>query len=91
VGLILDLAVVALALIIIGSLGFLAWTLAISTVRASRRGRRLVAGWTRSVATVDSWMQTGAPTTTATLADLANRTRPVKPAKAPPTGDEADA
>jgi hypothetical protein len=38
VGLILDLAVVALGLVVIGSLATLAWTLAVSAVRAERRG-----------------------------------------------------
>jgi len=91
VGLILDLAVVGLALIIIGSLGSLAWTIGISAVRATRLGRRRVAGWSRSVVTVDGWLQTGAPTTSATLASLAKRTRTATSAKSPPPGDEADA
>ncbi len=90
-GLILDLAVVALALIIIGSLGLLAWTLAISAVRATRIGRRRVTGWTRSVGTADAWLQTNSTATTTTLAHLAHRTRHAEPAQTPPIGDEADA
>src|SRR5688500_7257815 len=42
VGLILDLAVAALALAVIGSLGLLAWTLAVSGVRAMHRGRQQI-------------------------------------------------
>ncbi len=48
-GLILDLAVAALALAVIGSLTTLAWTLAVSAVRADARGRRQVAQLRRSV------------------------------------------
>jgi len=44
VGLILDVAVAALALAVIGSLGLLAWTLGVPAVRAVRRGRRDVGG-----------------------------------------------
>ncbi|MDQ3150093.1 MAG: hypothetical protein M3Q38_09265, partial [Chloroflexota bacterium] len=65
-GLILDLAVVALALIIVGSLGLLAWTLGISAVRATRLGRRRIVGWSRSVATANGWLQTSVTTTSAT-------------------------
>ena len=49
-GLILDLAVAALALVVIGSLATLAWTLAVSMVRATARGRERVAAARRSVA-----------------------------------------
>jgi len=76
VGLILDVAVVALALIIIGSLGLLAWTLGISAVRATRLGRRRVAVWGRSATAAEAWLQTNAADTSATLADLAARTNP---------------
>lgn len=42
-GLILDLAVAALALVVIGSLATLAWTFAVSAVRATARARERVA------------------------------------------------
>ncbi|MBW3612782.1 MAG: hypothetical protein KY392_02845 [Chloroflexi bacterium] len=42
-GLILDLAVAALALVVIGSLATLAWTLGVSAVRATARARERVA------------------------------------------------
>jgi hypothetical protein len=50
VGLILDLAVAVLALVVIGSLATLAWTLAVSAVRATGRGRARVAAARRAVA-----------------------------------------
>ena len=42
-GLILDLAVAALAVAVVASLALLAWTLAVSGVRGIREGRRRVA------------------------------------------------
>ena len=48
-GLILDLAVVALAVAVIGSLALLAWTLAVSAVRAVADGRAEVAAARRRV------------------------------------------
>lgn len=42
-GVILDLAVAALVVVVLGSLSLLAWTLAVSTVTATRRARRRVA------------------------------------------------
>jgi hypothetical protein len=43
VGVILDLAVAALVVVVLGSLSLLAWTLAVSSVTATRRARRRVA------------------------------------------------
>ena len=43
-GLILDLAVAALAVAVVASLALLAWTFAVSGVHAIREGRRRVAG-----------------------------------------------
>jgi hypothetical protein len=43
VGPILDLAVAALVVVVLGSLSLLAWTLAVSSVTATRRARRRVA------------------------------------------------
>ncbi len=42
-GLILDLAVTAIAAVVVGSLALLAWTLGVSSVRSVRRARRDVA------------------------------------------------
>ena len=42
-GVILDLAVAALVVVVLGSLGLLAWTLAVSSVTATRRARHRVA------------------------------------------------
>ncbi|HVM24937.1 MAG TPA: hypothetical protein VM253_06025 [Candidatus Limnocylindrales bacterium] len=53
-GLILDLAVAALALVVIGSLATLAWTLAVSAVRATHRGRQRVAARRRQVADAEA-------------------------------------
>jgi hypothetical protein len=50
VALILDLAVLAIAAVVVGSLALLTWTFAVSTVHAVERGRRQVAG-ARSTAT----------------------------------------
>jgi len=50
VGLILDLAVVALALVVIGSLALLAWTLGVSAVRSVHEARASVAEARRAVA-----------------------------------------
>jgi VIT1/CCC1 family predicted Fe2+/Mn2+ transporter len=43
VGLILDLAVAALAVAVVASLALLAWTLAVSGVRGIHEGRRRIA------------------------------------------------
>jgi hypothetical protein len=44
VALILDLAVLAIAAVVVGSLALLSWTFAVSTVHAVERGRGQVAG-----------------------------------------------
>ena len=73
-GLILDLAVVILGLLVIGSLALLAWTLAVSSVRAVRAERVRVAAARRSVAEAEGRVRTVASDSTAILADLAART-----------------
>jgi hypothetical protein len=83
VGLILDLSVAALALLVIGSLALLAWTLAVSGVRSVRRSRRQVAESRRGLADAGGRLEASAATITATLADLAARTRPSKPGDGP--------
>jgi hypothetical protein len=74
VGLILDLAVVVLALVVIGSLALLAWTLAVSAVRASRRSLVDVGDARRSIADADARLRASAARADSTLEELARRT-----------------
>ena len=72
-GLILDLAVVALALLVIGSLALLAWTLAVSAVRASRRSLAGMTNARRSIAEADPRLRASAARAGATLGEMSNR------------------
>jgi hypothetical protein len=83
VGLILDLAVAALALLVIGSLALLAWTLGFSAVQAVRRGRRQTADLRRIVAEAESRLRSGAAAATANLDELIARTTPPQPGVGP--------
>jgi len=76
VGLILDLAVAALALLVIASLAMLAWTLGISATRATRERRRQVEEDRRSIARTEERIRSGARRASAKLAELAARTTP---------------
>jgi hypothetical protein len=76
VGLILDLAVVVLALMVLSSLAILAWTLAVSSVRAAEAGRERVAEVRRSVATAEGRLRSTAARAMSTLAELSTRTSP---------------
>jgi hypothetical protein len=87
VGLILDLAVVILGLLVIGSLALLAWTLAVSSVRSMERSRRRVAASRRSIADAEARLRSSAAEATARLSDLAARTTPSRPQ---PPGDRFD-
>lgn len=49
-GLILDLAVAAVTLVVLGSLALLAWTVAVGVTRATGRARERVAGLRATVA-----------------------------------------
>ena len=82
-GLILDLAVVALALLVIGSLALLAWTLGFSAVHSVREGRRQVTDLRRGVAEAESRLRSGAAAASTTLAELTARTAPPKPGDGP--------
>jgi hypothetical protein len=82
VGLILDLAVAALALLVVSSLALLAWTLGVGAVREVRRGRRQVAELRRDLVESESRLRAGAATASATLAELTARTSP-KPGDGP--------
>ena len=86
-GLILDLAVAALALLVIGSLGLLAWTLGVSSVRATRQGRRRVAIARQGLRAAEDGLPSRAADLGETLARLAARTAPSTPSK---PGDEPD-
>jgi hypothetical protein len=83
VGLILDLAVAALALLVIGSLALLAWTLGFSAVRSARLGRRQVVDLRTDVAEAESRLRSSAAAATATIAELVARTTPPKPGDGP--------
>jgi len=97
VGLILDLAVVALALVVIGSLALLAWTLGVSAVRSVRRGRATVTEARRSAAESEARLIAGAELARSTLERLTRRTTPLAPIPAPspsstpPPGEQPDA
>ena len=58
-GLILDLAVVALTAVVLGSLALLAWTLAVSATRATARGRANVTALRARVVEVDLALRDG--------------------------------
>jgi hypothetical protein len=53
VALILDLAVIAIAAVVVGSLALLTWTFAVSSVLAVRRGRQQVAAARAEVAVAE--------------------------------------
>jgi hypothetical protein len=74
VGLILDLAVAALALVVIGSLGLLAWTLAVSGVRAVHRGRQRISVLRQTVEDGEARIQRAAVRASAALAEISQRT-----------------
>jgi hypothetical protein len=76
VGTILDLAVVVLATVVIGSLAVLAWTLAVSAVRASRRSLAGVTDARRATAEADARLRTAAARARATLENLSRRIGP---------------
>ncbi len=57
-GLILDLAVVGVTLVVLGSLALLAWTVAVGATRAAERGRTRVAGMRRGIAAAEARMRT---------------------------------
>jgi hypothetical protein len=74
VGLILDLAVVALAVAVIGSLALLTWTLAVSAVRAVADGRAEVAAARRRVTEAEARLQVAGARAAQALERLNERT-----------------
>jgi hypothetical protein len=79
VGLILDLAVVILGLLVIGSLGLLAWTLAVSSVRSVEQSRERVSTSRRTIGEMEARLRSSASDATATISDLAARTTRSRP------------
>ena len=73
-GLILDLAVVALALAVIGSLALLSWTLAVNAVRAVREGRDRVILLQRNVDEAEDRLRDAATRASAAIGRLEERT-----------------
>jgi hypothetical protein len=69
VGLILDLAVAALALVVVGSLALLAWTLGVSTVRATIAGRARVNSARARVGRIQARVQSWTDATSASTVD----------------------
>ena len=74
-GLIFDLAVVIIGLLVIGSLALLAWTLAVSGVRAVKAERARVEVARRSVAEAEARVTAAAADSAAILAELTSQTR----------------
>ena len=72
-GLILDLAVVALAGLVIVSLALLAWTLAVSSVRAVRTEHERIATARTRVAEAEEQVRASAARASAALDELAWR------------------
>ena len=73
-GLILDAAVIALAVAVIGSLALLTWTLAVNAVRAVADGRAEVAAARRRVTDAEGRLQVAGARASAALARLNERT-----------------
>ena len=76
VGLFLDLAVIVLAGIVIGSLALLAWTLAVNAVEAVGQGRARVAQSRHAVSDAEARLHAAAERASTALAELTQRTAP---------------
>ncbi|MGI8658790.1 MAG: hypothetical protein ACR2K4_08525 [Candidatus Limnocylindria bacterium] len=87
-GLILDLAVAALALVVIGSLALLAWTLGVSATRATRDGHRRVTEYRRAVAGADDRIRSSAARASGAMARLNARARSMTPGERPTHDDQ---
>ncbi|MEO5986228.1 MAG: hypothetical protein ABIW50_05640, partial [Candidatus Limnocylindria bacterium] len=87
-GLILDLAVAALALVVIGSLALLAWTLAVGATRAVRDGQRRVSASRSSIAEADERIRSSAARASASLEGLDARIRSLTPGERPTHDDQ---
>jgi hypothetical protein len=91
VGLILDLAVVVLAMVVIGSLALLAWTLGVSAVRSVRREHAAVVGARRSVAASESRLVAAVRRAAPAVEHLARRTAPELTQPDATPGEQPDA
>jgi hypothetical protein len=67
---ILDLTVIALAVFVTGSLGLLAWTLGVSAVRSTRRGRQEVVLARLGLARAERRLRADTASIRSSLADL---------------------
>ena len=93
-GLILDLAVVAIAVVVVGSLALLTWTLAVTAVRSVRRGRQSVEMARRRVTETEANLTAAAARATANLEQWNRRTRPAPTSTGGPAaaaGEQPDA
>ena len=73
-GLILDLAIVVLGLVVIGSLATLAWTLAVSAVRAERHGLARVVDARRRAVVAEERVRAAAAGAAGAMDELEYRT-----------------
>lgn len=89
-GLILDLAVAALALVVVGSLAALTWTLAVSAVRATTRGRQRVAAARLRVADAEARLSETAARADAALVEGLARTAPTTAPTTAPSSAEGE-
>ena len=83
-GLIFDLAVSALALVVVGSLALLAWTLAVNGGRAAAERTRQVTAMRQSVTNAEARVRAASERASATLADLSQRANRYATRGAPP-------
>lgn len=90
-GLILDLAVVALALVVIVSLALLAWTLAVSSVRAARRERDRIADLRLRLADAERNATNVTEIAARSLRDLAERSAAARGHRYETPGEAPDA
>ena len=90
-GLILDLAVVALAAVVIGSLALLAWTLAVSAVRSARRERERIVDMRLRVADAERGFTAAAARASGALHDLAERSAAARERRYEAPGESPDA
>lgn len=90
-GLILDLAVLALAMVVIGSLAFLAWTLAVSAVQAVGRERAAVVEARRAVTEAEVRLVATAGRAASSVEGLVRRTGPERTQPDQLPGEQPDA
>ena len=82
-GLFLDLAVIVLVGVVIGSLALLAWTLAVTAVDATRQARARVDQSRHAVADAEARLHAAAKRASTALAELAELTQRTVPGDRP--------